>query len=215
MKVLLTGLLVLIFATPALAAPMTTLEYSQWFIQPHAFQAIELRQQSSPTRGWRLWGARGQDDCDWGACYDNTFWGFDLTHRVRGMHHAYLGYYNMARQVDYEENGDTRMSHSGFRVGLTGKFRLTQKLGAIYDVAYMPFDQFRISTGEGPNGTPPGQGVGGMYRVGLRYTLSPSFYVEGGQWSFGFTLPGGPHGPWGVFQDHIWTGQYLSVGFTR
>ena len=206
-------LFVLCLTVPTLAAPTATLEYRFWLQQPQSWSVLELRQQSSPTRGFRLWGATGKDDCDYGSCFDNTFWGLDLTYRLRQSNHwAYVGYYNLARAVVYDESSQ-QMGHSGFRVGVLGAFSLTTHTSLVYDAAYLPFDQFRI-TNDGPNGTPSGQGNGITYRVGLRYTLSPSVYIEGGRWSMGFNLPACPTCT-GAFRDHVWEGPYLTVGVSR
>lgn len=228
MKTLLAILLVLCVAWPASAA--TSLEFRYW--GPNLYMGspttprynIELQHElRGPSRvGFRVWGAMGEaDDYCPPTCFQHTFLAGDLTYRVAPWLRVFGGRYRLYREYVGTEYGFMSHLHEGWRAGVMANVQLRPRLILVGEWAYL-WDAYQerspwtsAMNGENGSGTWGGPGAGQYYRLAAQYTLSPTTYATVGYESWGFHLPGGPHGPWGYYADHVWRGWFAGVGIRK
>ena len=216
-------LLTLLLAVPASAA--TSLEFRYW--GPNLYlgspttprYTIELQYEYRPSRfGARVWGAMGDaDDYCPPTCFQHTFVAGDLTYRIAPWLRVFGGRYQLWREHVSGAYGTMSHLHEGWRAGLMANVSLRPRLTFVAEWAYL-WDQYREvspwvpSSWSATPGTWGGTGAGQYYRLAVQYALSPSTYATVGYEEWGFHLPGGPLGPWGYYQDHVWRGWFFGVG---
>lgn len=223
---LLVGALVLLLASPASAA--SSLEFRYWGLGLYngsvttPRHVVELRHE--PSRwGLRLWGAVGQGDdycASDGMCFDHAFMAADVTYRLTPWLRAFAGGYHLFRdrtetyacaQTFSCESVYQSQRHQGWRVGLMVTKIVAPRLILTGEAAYL-WDHSRGQIGEWVTS---GAGSGISWQAAAQYVLSPTTYATVGYESWGFHLPGGPYGPWGYHEDHVWRGWFVGVGVRR